>query len=92
MLTPTVVFQNLYLEHLLLCVQALLSVCQEDCRAASLQFLEVLVTIMAVSDAVGLEKKVRAQHPAATVSLYRKCSCLLLVFSMVEFHTWGRLD
>lgn len=48
---------NLYLEHLLLCVQALLSVCQEDCRAASLQFLEVLVTIMAVSDAVGLEKK-----------------------------------
>lgn len=64
MLTPTVVFQNLYLEHLLLCVQALLSVCREDCRDASLQLLEVLVTIMAVSDAVGLEKKVRAQHPA----------------------------
>ncbi|XP_032742731.1 dynein assembly factor 5, axonemal [Rattus rattus] len=48
---------NSYLEHLLLCVQTLLSVCQEDCCAASLQLSEVLVTIMAVSDAVGLEKK-----------------------------------
>lgn len=72
MLTPTSVFQNSYLEHLLLCVQTLLSVCQEDCCAASLQLSEVLVTIMAVSDAVGLEKKVRAQHPAATVSFHRK--------------------
>uniref|UniRef100_G3V943 Dynein, axonemal, assembly factor 5 n=1 Tax=Rattus norvegicus TaxID=10116 RepID=G3V943_RAT len=48
---------NSYLEHLLLCVQTLLSVCQEDCCAASLQLSEVLVTIMAVSDAVSLEKK-----------------------------------
>ncbi|XP_021496379.1 dynein axonemal assembly factor 5 isoform X2 [Meriones unguiculatus] len=36
---------------------ALLSVCQEDCRAASLQLLEVLVTVMAVSSATGLGKK-----------------------------------
>uniref|UniRef100_A0ABK0LLB4 Dynein, axonemal, assembly factor 5 n=1 Tax=Rattus norvegicus TaxID=10116 RepID=A0ABK0LLB4_RAT len=52
-----VVSSNSYLEHLLLCVQTLLSVCQEDCCAASLQLSEVLVTIMAVSDAVSLEKK-----------------------------------
>lgn len=65
MLTPTGVFQILYLERLLLCVQALLSVCREDCRDTSLQLLEVLVTIMAVSSAVGLGKKVRATAPCS---------------------------
>ncbi|XP_075831016.1 dynein axonemal assembly factor 5 isoform X1 [Microtus pennsylvanicus] len=50
---------NRYLEHLLLCVQALLSVCQEDCRTVSLQLMEVLVTILAVSGAPGLLKKVQ---------------------------------
>lgn len=52
-------FQSLYLGHLLLCVQALVSTCQEDCSAASLQLMEVLVTIIAVSGATGLGDKVR---------------------------------
>ncbi|GAB1290384.1 Dynein axonemal assembly factor 5 [Apodemus speciosus] len=77
---------SLYLEHLLLCVQALLSVCQEDCRAASLQLLEVLVTVMALSGAAGLEKK--AQQTMDTLAevedtpnrqdLYRKHAGALL--------------
>ncbi|KAH0517829.1 Dynein assembly factor 5, axonemal [Microtus ochrogaster] len=57
---------NRYLEHLLLCVQALLSVCQEDCRTVSLQLMEVLVTILAVSGAPGLLKK--AQNTMDTLA------------------------
>ncbi|XP_050019176.1 dynein axonemal assembly factor 5 isoform X1 [Alexandromys fortis] len=57
---------NRYLEHLLLCVQALLSVCQEDCRTVSLQLMEVLVTILAVSGSPGLLKK--AQNTMDTLA------------------------
>ncbi|XP_008849669.1 dynein assembly factor 5, axonemal isoform X2 [Nannospalax galili] len=48
---------DLYLEHLLLCVEALVSVCREDCCVASLQLMEVLLTIMAVSRAMALGNK-----------------------------------
>lgn len=51
--------QHLYGEHLLLCVQALIAVCREDCRGSSLQLMEVLVTVMASSGATGLGDKVR---------------------------------
>ncbi|XP_072692728.1 dynein axonemal assembly factor 5 isoform X2 [Canis lupus baileyi] len=55
-------------EHLLLCVQTLVSVCQEDCRGCSLQLMEVLVTIMALSGATGLSDKVQETMDAlATV-------------------------
>lgn len=36
------------MEQLLSCVQALIEVCQEDCREISLQLMKVLVTIMAI--------------------------------------------
>ncbi|XP_048186645.1 dynein axonemal assembly factor 5 isoform X2 [Perognathus longimembris pacificus] len=75
-----VVSNDLYLENLLLCVQALVSVCQEDCGASSLQLLEVLVMIMAVSGATGLEDKAQETLDALAVvenvpssqDLYRK--------------------
>ncbi|XP_042542621.1 dynein axonemal assembly factor 5 isoform X2 [Dipodomys spectabilis] len=71
---------DLYLENLLLCVQALVSVCQEDCSAASLQLLKVLVTIMAVSGATGLGDKAQktldtlavVENVSSSQDLYRK--------------------
>ncbi|PNJ23247.1 DNAAF5 isoform 4, partial [Pongo abelii] len=48
---------DLYLERLLLCVQALVSVCREDCGAASLQLMDVLLTIVALAGATGLRDK-----------------------------------
>ncbi|KAM4820819.1 dynein axonemal assembly factor 5 [Thomomys bottae] len=71
---------DLYLENLLLCVQALVSVCQEDCGAASLKLLEVLVTVMAVSGGTGLGDKAQKTLDALAVvenvpssqDLYRK--------------------
>ncbi|XP_013008094.2 dynein axonemal assembly factor 5 [Cavia porcellus] len=50
---------DVYLEHLLLCVQSLVSVCQEDCSMASLQLMEVLVTVKALSGATALGDKAR---------------------------------
>ncbi|XP_042542622.1 dynein axonemal assembly factor 5 isoform X3 [Dipodomys spectabilis] len=75
-----VVSSDLYLENLLLCVQALVSVCQEDCSAASLQLLKVLVTIMAVSGATGLGDKAQktldtlavVENVSSSQDLYRK--------------------
>ncbi|XP_004629637.1 dynein assembly factor 5, axonemal [Octodon degus] len=58
---------DLYLEHLLLCVQTLVSVCQEDCSVASLQLMEVLVTIMALSGATALGDK--AQETMESLAL-----------------------
>ncbi|XP_063671203.1 dynein axonemal assembly factor 5 isoform X3 [Pan troglodytes] len=48
---------DLYLERLLLCVQALVSVCHEDCGVASLQLMDVLLTIVALAGATGLRDK-----------------------------------
>lgn len=50
--------QHLYGESLLLCVQALVAVCREDCRAAGLPLMEVLVTVMALAGATNLGDKV----------------------------------
>lgn len=91
-LTFSGLFQNRYLEHLLLCVQALLSVCQEDCRTVSLQLMEVLVTILAVSGSPGLLKKVRQAAPHSYSLFPQEMSCLLSVSSMVEFQAGGRLN
>ncbi|KAM6155395.1 dynein axonemal assembly factor 5 [Rhynchocyon petersi] len=48
-----------YLEHLLLCVQALLTVCQEDCATCGLQLMQVLVAILAASSTADLDQKVQ---------------------------------
>ncbi|KAJ8398750.1 hypothetical protein AAFF_G00419470 [Aldrovandia affinis] len=50
--------QPLYLEQLLGCVQALLSVCEEDCGTVSLQLLQILVTVQSQSTEPGLQDKV----------------------------------
>ncbi|EFB26972.1 hypothetical protein PANDA_021493 [Ailuropoda melanoleuca] len=54
-----------YGEHLLLCVQTLVSVCREDCRGCSLQLMEVLVTVLALSGATGLSDKLSAFRPVS---------------------------
>ncbi|XP_003416624.2 dynein axonemal assembly factor 5 [Loxodonta africana] len=48
-----------YLEHLLLCVQTLITACREDCSACSLQLMQVLVAILAASGAADLDEKVQ---------------------------------
>ncbi|NXU84086.1 DAAF5 factor, partial [Xiphorhynchus elegans] len=47
-----------YMEQLLCCVQALIDVCQEDCKEISLQLMKVLVTIMAIPSSQDLKEKV----------------------------------
>lgn len=50
-------------------MQALVSVCREDCSAAGLQLMEVLVTVMAVSEASGLRDKVRHTRASCPATL-----------------------
>ncbi|NXW13105.1 DAAF5 factor, partial [Circaetus pectoralis] len=47
-----------YMEQLLYCVQALIEVCQEDCKEISFQLMKVLVTIMAIPCSQHLKEKV----------------------------------
>uniref|UniRef100_A0A803VEZ2 Dynein axonemal assembly factor 5 n=2 Tax=Ficedula albicollis TaxID=59894 RepID=A0A803VEZ2_FICAL len=47
-----------YMEQLLYCIQALIEVCQEDCKEISLQLMKVLVTIMAIPSSQDLKEKV----------------------------------
>ncbi|XP_074961098.1 dynein axonemal assembly factor 5 [Phalacrocorax aristotelis] len=47
-----------YMEQLLCCVQALIEVCQEDCKEISLQLMKILVTIMAIPCSQHLKEKV----------------------------------
>uniref|UniRef100_A0A2K5EZ71 Dynein axonemal assembly factor 5 n=1 Tax=Aotus nancymaae TaxID=37293 RepID=A0A2K5EZ71_AOTNA len=73
-------FQDLYLERLLLCVQALVSVCCEDCSTASLQLMDVLLTIMALTGSTSLRDKAQetmdllatAEGVGSCQDLYRK--------------------
>ncbi|XP_038618727.1 LOW QUALITY PROTEIN: dynein assembly factor 5, axonemal [Tachyglossus aculeatus] len=70
----------LYMEQLLCCVEALIKVGKEDCTEASLQLMEVLVTIMAIPGAASLHEKVQetmtslavAQKMDGTLDLYRQ--------------------
>lgn len=53
-----------YGEHLLRCVQALVSACGEDCRGCGLQLLQVLVTVMALPGAEGLGDQIQETEAA----------------------------
>lgn len=53
--------QVLYMEQLLCCVQALIEVCQEDCKEISLQLMKVLVTVMATPCSQHLKEKVNCE-------------------------------
>ncbi|XP_010225417.1 PREDICTED: HEAT repeat-containing protein 2-like, partial [Tinamus guttatus] len=46
-----------YMEQLLSCAQALIEVCQEDCKEISLQLMKVLVTVMAIPSSQHLKEK-----------------------------------
>ncbi|XP_044603469.2 dynein axonemal assembly factor 5 [Equus asinus] len=87
---------HLYGEHLLLCVQALIAVCREDCRGSSLQLMEVLVTVMASSGATGLGDKVQKTMDAlaavesvdSSQDLYREHAGPLLEWLAASHHDW----
>ncbi|XP_025719453.2 dynein axonemal assembly factor 5 isoform X1 [Callorhinus ursinus] len=87
---------RLYGEHLLLCVRTLASVCQEDCRGCSLQLMEVLVTVMALSGATGLSDKVQetmdalaaVQDVDGSQDLYREHVGPLMEWVAASHHDW----
>lgn len=51
------------MEQLLCCVEALIDVCQEDCKEVSLQLTKVLVTITAIPTSGPLHVKVTLTEP-----------------------------
>ncbi|XP_030888045.1 dynein assembly factor 5, axonemal, partial [Leptonychotes weddellii] len=87
---------RLYGEHLLLCVRTLVSVCREDCRGCSLQLMEVLVTVMALSGATGLSDKVQetmdalaaVQDVDGSQDLYREHMGPLMEWVAASHHDW----
>uniref|UniRef100_A0A452TIB1 Dynein axonemal assembly factor 5 n=2 Tax=Ursus maritimus TaxID=29073 RepID=A0A452TIB1_URSMA len=87
---------RLYGEHLLLCVQTLVSVCREDCRGCSLQLMEVLVTVLALSGATGLSNKVQetmdalaaVQDVDGSQALYREHVGPLMERLAASHHDW----
>ncbi|KAF0882892.1 DAAF5 factor, partial [Crocuta crocuta] len=87
---------RLYGEHLLLCVQTLVSVCPGDCRGCSLQLMEVLVTIEALSGATGLGDKVQetmdalaaAQDMDSSQDLYREHAGPLMEWLAASHLDW----
>ncbi|XP_030315959.1 dynein assembly factor 5, axonemal isoform X1 [Calypte anna] len=67
----------IYMEQLLCCVQALVEVCQEDCREISLQLMKILVTIMATPCSEHLKEKVEeAMSSLAEVQQLESFLCL----------------
>ncbi|XP_015974623.2 dynein assembly factor 5, axonemal [Rousettus aegyptiacus] len=87
---------HLYGESLLLCVQALVAVCREDCRAAGLPLMEVLVTVMALAGATNLGDKVQQTMDALAAvdsggdsqDLYRDHTGPLLERLAASQHDW----
>nr|XP_028561739.1 dynein assembly factor 5, axonemal isoform X1 [Podarcis muralis] len=69
-----------YMEQLLCCVEALIDVCQEDCKEVSLQLTKVLVTITAIPTSGPLHVKLeeamdslaQVQHLEGAVGLYQQ--------------------
>ncbi|XP_039327419.1 dynein axonemal assembly factor 5 isoform X1 [Saimiri boliviensis] len=85
---------DLYLERLLLCVQALVSVCCKDCSTASLQLMDVLLTIMALTGSASLTDK--AQETMDSLAAAEGVSCQDLyrkyVGPLLERATASHLD
>ncbi|KAM6157055.1 dynein axonemal assembly factor 5 [Erethizon dorsatum] len=87
---------DLYVEHLLLCVQTLVTVCREDCSVASLQLMEVLVMIMALSGATTLGDKAQetmeslamVENVPGSQDLYRKHTGPLLERLTASHSDW----
>ncbi|KAI1233745.1 hypothetical protein IHE44_0004188 [Lamprotornis superbus] len=65
-----------YMEQLLYCTQALIEVCQEDCKEISLQLMKVLVTIMAIPSQDLKEKVEITMSSLAEVQQLESFHCL----------------
>ncbi|XP_065540500.1 dynein axonemal assembly factor 5 [Lathamus discolor] len=85
-----------YMEQLLCCVQALIEVCQEDCKEISLQLMKVLVTIMAIPCSQHLKEKVEetmsslaeVQQLDSFLSLYQQHIIQLMEWVSVSCDSW----
>ncbi|KAJ7989332.1 hypothetical protein DPEC_G00303440 [Dallia pectoralis] len=88
--------QTVYLEHLLSCVNVLLSLCEEDCGSISLQILQMLITVHSLSAEPQLTDQVeqsvlclcRVQGQAAVTDLYRQHMAQLLQWLSAFHQTW----
>uniref|UniRef100_A0ABM5F123 Dynein axonemal assembly factor 5 n=1 Tax=Pogona vitticeps TaxID=103695 RepID=A0ABM5F123_9SAUR len=86
-----------YVTQLLCCVEALIEVCQDDCKEVSLQLTKVLVTIMAIPPNVGhLHEKIedamislaKVQHLEGIVGLYRQHMAQLMEWVSLTHDSW----
>ncbi|XP_064008790.1 dynein axonemal assembly factor 5 isoform X2 [Pogoniulus pusillus] len=91
------VVQNvLYMEQLLCCVQALIEVCQENCKEISFQLMKVLVTIMAAPSSQHLKEKVEetmsslaeVQQLDSFLYLYKQHMLQLMEWVSVSCDDW----
>ncbi|KAK2543578.1 Dnaaf5 [Columba livia] len=86
----------LYMEQLLCCVQALIEVCQEDCKEISLQLMKVLVTVMATPCSQHLKEKVeetmsslaKVQRLDSFLDLYKQHIIQLMEWLSVSCDCW----
>ncbi|XP_026714960.1 dynein assembly factor 5, axonemal [Athene cunicularia] len=87
----------LYMEQLLYCVQALVEVCQEDCKEISFQLMKVLVTIMAIPCSENLKEKVEetmsslaeVQQLDSFLYLYKQHIIQLMEWVSVSCDCWA---
>uniref|UniRef100_A0A8B9QLI2 Dynein axonemal assembly factor 5 n=1 Tax=Apteryx owenii TaxID=8824 RepID=A0A8B9QLI2_APTOW len=85
-----------YKEQLLCCVQALIEVCQEDCKEISLQLTKVLVTVMAIPCSQHLKEKVEetmcslaeVQQLDGFLYLYKQHIIQLMEWVSVSHNCW----
>ncbi|ROL51129.1 Dynein assembly factor 5, axonemal [Anabarilius grahami] len=88
--------QALYLDQLLVCVDAVLCVCQVDCDVISLQLLKVLVSVQSLASQQEQHNKAEeslrslceAQGLSGACDLYRQHMADLLQWLSDSHHTW----
>ncbi|XP_077590424.1 dynein axonemal assembly factor 5 [Stigmatopora nigra] len=89
--------QVAYLEQLVACVDALLRQCHSDCGAVSLQLLQVLVSVQALSTEApvshealeSVRKLSQVQGLGSVTELYRQHMVQLLDWLSASTHTWS---
>ncbi|XP_074867131.1 dynein axonemal assembly factor 5 isoform X2 [Carettochelys insculpta] len=86
-----------YMEQLLCCVQAIIEVCQEDCKEISLHLMKILVTIMAIPRSERLHEKVEesmcslaeVQHLQGFLDLYKQHIDQLMQWVSISHDCWN---
>ncbi|KAH0631959.1 hypothetical protein JD844_019903 [Phrynosoma platyrhinos] len=94
----SIVVRNVfYVTQLFSCVEALIEICQEDCKEISLQLTKILITIMAIPPNLGhlhvkLEEAMNTlaevQHLAGTVNLYQQHIAQLMEWLSLTHDRW----